>query len=153
MSRCLSDEALERSAAELADEGERAHLATCVACASRKRRLTAELEQITLTLVSGRMPRDHRPRTARRLAMIAAASAIAAAAILWVEVTAWRVVQRMPDVAQAEQMAALADVSTTLFSLDGEPARVRDDDAVPALQPDDDVEWLDGDRVESGGAS
>ena len=89
---------------------------------------------------------------ARRWAAIAAASAIAAGTILWVEVAAWRVVQRMPDAAQAEQMAALSDVSTTLFSLDGEPARVQEDDAVPALQIDDD-EGLDGDHAESGGAS
>jgi len=59
----------------------------------------------------------------------------------------------LPDAAQAEQIAALADVSTTLFSLDGEPARVHEDDAVPALQVDDDDEGLDEDHAESGGAS
>ena len=153
MSRCLSDEALERAAAELADDHERAHLAMCVACASRRRRLSADLAQITLTLVSTPVPRVDRRRGARRWTAIAAAAAIAAGTILWVEVAAWRVVQRMPDAAQAEQMAALADVSATLFSLDGEPARVGEDDVVPALQVDDEDEGLDEDRVESGGAS
>jgi hypothetical protein len=153
MSRCLSEEALERVAAELADDDERAHLATCMACAARRRRLTADLAQITLTLASAPVPRVDRRRAARRWAAIAAASAIAAGTILWVEVAAWRVVQRMPDAGQAEQMAALADVSTTLFSLDGEPARIHEDDAVPGLQVDDDDDGLDEDRVESGEAS
>jgi len=153
VSRCLSEEALERAAAELADDNERAHLAMCVACAARRRRLTADLAQITLTLASAPVPRVDRRRAARRWAAIATASAIAAGTILWVEVVAWRVVHRMPDAAQAEQIAALADVSTTLFSLDGEPARVHEDDAVPALQVDDDDEGLDEDHAESGGAS
>jgi hypothetical protein len=154
VSRCLSEEALERAAAELATDAERAHLATCVTCAARRRRLTTDLAQITLTLVGSPMPRVDRRRTMRRWAAIASASALAAGMILWIEVAAWRVVQRIPDAAQAEQMAALSDVSTTLFSLDGEPARVHEDDAVPALQADDDDDdTLDGSQVEPGGTS
>jgi hypothetical protein len=138
MSRgCLSETALERVAAELGTDAERAHVATCMTCASRRRRLSAELAQITLTLAIAPLPAvDHR-RTARRWAAIATAAAIAAGTILGVEVAAWRVVQRMPDAAQAEQMAALSDLSTSLFS----------------IQPDDDDETTDEDDLAAGGES
>ena len=39
MSRCLSDDALERLEAELASVAERAHLAGCAACTARHRRI------------------------------------------------------------------------------------------------------------------
>jgi hypothetical protein len=153
MSHCLSEQALERAAAELATDAERAHLATCVSCAARRRRLATDLAQIALTLVATPLARVDRRRALRRWAAIASASAIAAGMILWLEVTAWRVVQRIPDAAQAEQMAALSDLSATLFSLDGEPARVQEDELLPALQADEDDDTLGGNRVEPGGAS
>jgi hypothetical protein len=153
MSRgCLSEAALERLAADLGSDAERAHVATCMTCASRRRRLSAELAQLTLTLAIAPLPAvDHR-RAARRWAGVAAAAAIAVGTILGVEIAAWRVVQRMPDAAQAEQMAALADLSTSLFSLDGDPPRVREVEAAPALQLDDD-ETTDEDDLAVGGES
>ncbi len=154
MSRCLSDDALTRVAAELASQEERAHLAACATCAARRHRLDADLTQITLTLAATAEPRVRRVPARRRWAAIAAASALAAGTLLWIEVTAWRVVHRLPDAAQAEEMAALSDLSTTLFSIDGEPARVLDVDAVPALQQDDDDDGaLDQDRSDSGGST
>jgi hypothetical protein len=153
MTQCLSDEALTRALAGLASDAERAHLAVCAACLARRQHADADLAQITLTLATTPEPAARRARAPRRWMAIAAASAVAAVALLWIEVTAWRVVHRLPDTAQAEEMAALADVSTTLFSVDGEPARARDVDAMPTLQLDDDDEALDQDPVDAGGPS
>ena len=77
MSRCLSDDALERDLAELASVAERAHLAGCAACATRHRRIRGELALITGVLRDTPEPRT-RPAPVRRRRWMPATVALAA---------------------------------------------------------------------------
>ena len=124
MSRCLSDEALMRVVAELATPAEGAHLAACPACGTRRSRLEGELDGIRQVLVTTPEPRRlAAPSRRRSIAAVAALSAVAVGALLWIEATVWKTLQPAPDAARAEQIASvLADVSAALFSVDGEPA-------------------------------
>ena len=124
MTRCLSDEALERVEAELASGAELAHLAGCAACAARHRRIRGELALITGVLRDTAEPRT-RPVVTRRRWMPATVglAAIAAAVLIWVEVAVWRAVTPVPPTMQPHEVAAiLADVSAALFSVSGDPA-------------------------------
>lgn len=125
MSRCLSDEALERVEAELASVAERAHLAGCAACAARHRRIRGELALITGVLRDTAEPRT-RPVAARRRRWMPATvglAAVAAALLISVEVAVWRAVTPVPPTMQPHEVAAiLADVSAALFSVSGDPA-------------------------------
>ena len=124
MSRCLSDEALMRVVAELATPAEGAHLAACPACGTRRSRLEGELDGIRQVLVTTPEPRRlAAPSRRRSIAAVAALSAVAVGALLWIEASVWKTLQPAPDAARAEQIASvLADVSAALFSVDGEPA-------------------------------
>ena len=124
MTRCLSDDALERVEAELASVAERAHLAGCAACAARHRQIRGELALITGVLRDTPEPRT-RPAPARRVRWMPATvglAAVAAALLIWVEVAVWRAVTPVPPTMQAQEVAAiLADVSAALFSVSGDP--------------------------------
>ena len=152
MSRCLSDNTLLRVAAELGTPAQHSHLTTCATCAMRYRRFSGELGMIRQVLVTTDEPhRCAAPNRLRTVAGVAALSAIAVAALLWIEVTAWKVFQPAQDVVSAEQIeTTLADVTAALFSVEGEPTRVvseslieaalvRDADASPEC---DDQLWL-----------
>jgi hypothetical protein len=124
MTRCLSDDALERVEAELASVAERAHLAGCAACAARHRQIRGELAVITGVLRDTPEP-GTRPAPARRVRWMPATmglAAVAAALLIWVEVAVWRAVTPVPPTMQAQEVAAiLADVSAALFSVSGDP--------------------------------
>jgi hypothetical protein len=124
MTRCLSDDALERVEAELASVAERAHLAGCAACAARHRQIRGELALITGVLRDTPEP-GTRPAPARRVRWLPATvglAAVAAALLIWVEVAVWRAVTPVPPTMQAQEVAAiLADVSAALFSVSGDP--------------------------------
>jgi hypothetical protein len=124
MTRCLSDDALERVEAELASVAERAHLAGCAACAARHRQIRGELALITGVLRDTPEP-GTRPASARRVRWMPATvglAAVAAALLIWVEVAVWRAVTPVPPTMQAQEVAAiLADVSAALFSVSGDP--------------------------------
>ncbi len=139
MSRCLGEEALMRVVADLATADERAHLAACAACAARHRRVLGELDTVARVLVAGPVARPRRAPAVRRWTVVAALSAVAAGALVWTEVVAWRTIQPAQDPARAQQLAAaLAEVSSVLFSVDGEPSRALASSPVPGLEPDDD---------------
>ena len=124
MSRCLSDDALERVETELASVAERAHLAGCAACAVRHRRLRGELALITGVLRDTPEPRPRPVPAGRRGWMPATVglAAVAAALLIWVEVAVWRAVTPVPPAMQPHEVAAiLADVSAALFSVSGDP--------------------------------
>jgi hypothetical protein len=124
VSRCLSDDALERHLAELTSVAERAHLAGCAACAARHRRMRSELALITTVLRDTPEPRT-RPAPVRRprwMPATVALGAVAAALLIWVEVAVWRAVTPVPPTMQPHEVAAiLADVSAALFSVSGDP--------------------------------
>jgi len=136
VSRCLSDEALERVEAELASVAERAHLAGCAACAGRHRRIRGELALITGVLRDTPEPRT-RPAPSRRprwMPATVALAAVAAALLIWVEVAVWRAVTPVPPTMQPHEVAAiLADVSAALFSVSGDPSAVTAEDSALSL--------------------
>jgi len=139
MSPCLSDDRLTRVVAELGTNAELAHLATCVTCTGRYRRLTGEVDLIRRVLLTTAEPQRRAVRSRwGSVAAVAALSAAGVAALFWIEITAWRAIQPASDLAQAEQMSAtLADVTAALFSVDGEPqVALADSPAVVALEQD-----------------
>ena len=125
MSRCLSDNALARVTAELGTTSQQSHLTSCARCALRHHRLRSGLSTIRQVLRTTDEPRRREaPSRLRRVAGVAALSAVAVAALLLIELTAWKALQPEPDMASAEQIeTALADVTAALFSVEGEPAR------------------------------
>lgn len=135
MSRCLSDDAVLRVASELGTPAQHSHLTSCASCAMRYRRWSGELGMIRQVLVTTEEPRRLAVRSRlRTVAGVAALSAAAVAALLWIEVTAWKGFQSEPDVASAEQIeTTLADVAAALFSVEGEPARVVSDSQIEAV--------------------
>jgi hypothetical protein len=147
MSRCLSDAALARVMAELGTPDERAHLATCVTCTGRYRGLTHDMDVIRHVLATTPEPAARAVPQARRwVPIVAALSAVAVAALLWIEVSVWRAVQPAPPAPEPVTLA-LADVSAALFSVSGEPARVQS--PLQELEQDDETniacdgpEWL-----------
>jgi len=134
MSRCLSDKMLLRVVAELGTPAQHSHLTTCAMCAMRHRRFSGELGMIRQVLVATDEPRWRAvPSRLRTVAGMAALSAVAVAALLWIEVTAWKALQPAPDVASAEQIeTTLADVTAALFSVEGEPTRVDSETQIEA---------------------
>lgn len=141
MTRCLSDETLTRVVAELGTEAELAHLATCAACAARHRRVTGEVDMIRQVLVSTTEPRRRAvPSRWRSVAAVAALSAVAVGALVWIEVAAWKTIQPTTDLAQEQMSAALTDVTAALFSVDGEPRLALAESPVAALEQDGDAE-------------
>lgn len=139
MKRCLSQAAQARVLTDLASNEERAHVAGCSACAAHQQRLASQMGLVARALSARPELAARQPSRTRRGLMIGAASAVAVVAIMWFEVVAWRVVQRLPDAAQAEQLAALADMSATLFSLRGEPTGAQAGDPTTSLRPIEDA--------------
>lgn len=137
MSRCLSDDALERVEAELAAVVERAHLAGCAACAARHRRIRDDLALIAGVLRDTPEPRT-RPAPARRRRWMPATIGLAAGAaalLIWVEVAVWRAVTPVPPTMQPHEVAAiLADVSAALFSVSGDPPAAPTEDSAVSLE-------------------
>ena len=135
LSRCLSDDALLRVASELGTPAQHSHLTSCASCAMRYRRWSGQLGLIRQVLVTTEEPRRPAVRSRlRTVAGVAALSAAAVAALLWIEVTAWKAFQPEPDVASAEQLeTTLADVTAALFSVEGEPARVVSDSQIEVV--------------------
>lgn len=125
MSPCLSDDALTRVHADLGSIAERAHLAACTACTARSRRMRGDLDLIAAVLRDTPEPvtRSAPVRAPRRwLPAAVGLSAAAAMLLVWVEVAVWRAVTPVPPSMQPQEVAAiLSDVSTSLFSLSGDP--------------------------------
>ena len=123
MTECLSDRALTRVLAELGTRDERAHLAACVACATRFGRLQGEMAEIVEVLSGTPEPRLRvRQGAGRWVATGAALAAVAVAALFWIETGSRTRVRPASD--ETRQVAvALADISSALFSVDGEPRR------------------------------
>src|SRR5262249_24567256 len=92
--RCLSDDALLRVASELGTRVQHSHLTSCASCAMRYRRWSGELGMIRQVLVTTDEPRRFAvPSRLRTVAGVAALSAAAVAALLCIEVTAWKAFQ------------------------------------------------------------
>lgn len=123
MSRCLSEDALTRAHVELASAAERAHLAGCVACSDRYRRLHRELEMVTSMLRDSPEPHPRLPASPRRFMPAALGlSAAALALLIWVEVAVWRAATPPATMQPQEVAAILSDVSASLFSVSGDPS-------------------------------
>ena len=135
MSRCLSEKMLLRVAAELGTPAQHSHLMTCATCAMRYRRFSGELGTIRQVLLTTDEPRWRTvPSRLRTVAGVTTLAAVAVAALLWIEVTAWKALQPAPEVASAEQIeTTLADVTAALFSVEGEPTRVSPESQVEAV--------------------
>ena len=158
----LSERALVHVEAGLGAPVERRHLESCLHCARRLQTLGRDLSLIARTLEATREPR-RRPAPAFRrwIPFAAAATSMALAALLWVEVAVWRAVTYVPPTMQAEEARAmLAQVSASLFSLGGDArAAEASTGAVDSFVVDDEeqdrecvgTEWLV--RSGCGGAS
>jgi hypothetical protein len=136
MSSCLSDRALMRVLAELGTLAEDAHLAACALCAARYCRLRGEMDMIRHVLVT--TPEPSAPAVAAprwRVPGLAALSAVVlVSALLWIEVAVWKTIESTSDPEPGQQLAdVLANVSSALLSVDGEPASVRASSLLTAL--------------------
>jgi len=121
MKRCLTDRALTRVLAELGKPDEHAHLATCLTCASRYRRLQDEMTEIADVLAAAPRPRVRTIPASRR--WIAAAAAVAAVvAGAWLS---WETGSPVPPGSHRDPhvTTAMADITSVLFSVDGDPRR------------------------------
>jgi anti-sigma factor RsiW len=143
---CLTERALVRVLADLGTVAERAHLATCPACAARCRRMTDELDTIRQVLAARAEPVAASAAPGRRSRWLPAAAmvtALLAGGLVWMEVALWKGVlpPKAPSVteeAESEQVTqALASLSAALFSVSGEPTEARADAVALSLQPDD----------------
>jgi hypothetical protein len=153
MSRCLSDEALMRVLADLGTETDLSHLASCATCAARRRKVSGEVDRIRQVLLTTPEPLRRTARRPRRaIVAVAGLTAVAVSALLWIEVAVWKTIQPSPDLTGVEQVeATLADVTASLFSVDGEPAPAFAESVVTTgLEQDSDTgtgcdepQWLD----------
>ena len=134
--RCLSDAALERLVADLATAEERAHLAGCLTCTGRHRRIVDDLGAVARVLMTERPAPRARAATRRRWAV--AALVTAAAAVLWTGAGQWWPGRALRATPPQQVAVALADISSVLFSVDGEPDRVRSESPISSLLTDDD---------------
>ena len=143
MSRCLPERRLVHLQAGLGDPREQAHVEACPACAGRLDALTRDLDVVTAVLARGPMPHTRPVPSLRRwLPAAVGASALALAALLWVEVAVWRAITDVPPAMRPEEASAmLTEVSLALFSLRGyAPAPVD----TPEDQADEDTSVCDG---------
>ena len=143
MSRCLPDRSLTQLQAGLGSDAEHAHVESCPGCAKRLRALARDLAVITRVLATTAEPPTRTVRTARRwLPAAVGASALAVAALLWVEGAVWRAVTFVPPTMRAEEAAAiLTEVSAALFSIPGyTTARAEADELVTGLESEEDAE-------------
>ena len=120
MRRCPTDRALTRVLAELGTADEHAHLATCLPCAARYRRLQNEMREIADVLAATPEPRQ--PMIPASGRWLAAAALAAVAAGVWLS---WETGSLVPPGLPRDRQArtAMADITTVLFSVDGEPRR------------------------------
>jgi ferric-dicitrate binding protein FerR (iron transport regulator) len=132
---CLSDRAIERAVAGLASVEQRAHLGACLMCAARHRRVASDLRALARVLATGAAPRPRR-RPARWGVAAAAGCALAAAALLSLHPGAWPGREASRDAGQQQVAMALADISSALFSLHGEPGAADDDEALAVCRAD-----------------
>ena len=121
MKRCLTDRALTRLLAELGKPDERAHLAVCAPCTARYRRLESEMAEVAYVLAATPWPRVRTmPATGRWIAAAAALAAVVAGA--WFSMETGSRIQVPPLSPRDPQVAtAMADITSSLFSVDGEP--------------------------------
>jgi hypothetical protein len=121
MKRCLTDRALTRLLAELDKPDERAHLAACALCTARYRRLESEMAEVAEVLATTPWPRVRTmPASGRWIAAAAALAAVVAG--LWFSMETGSRIQVPPSSPRESQaMAAMADINSALFSVDGEP--------------------------------
>ena len=135
MSGCLSDEALERGQVELGTVAERAHLTGCAGCTGRYRRMGRQLMVVTDVLRDTTEPVRRAVPLLRRRWMPATVglSAAAVALLMWVEVAVWRAVTPPPTMQPLEVAAILADVSASLFSVNGDPSQAGAEESAPSL--------------------
>ena len=121
MKRCLTDRALTRLLAELGKPDERAHLAVCAPCTARYRRLESEMGEVAYVLAATPWPRVRTmPTTGRWIAAAAALAAVVAGA--WFSMETGSRIHVPPWSARDPQVAtAMADITSALFSVDGEP--------------------------------
>jgi hypothetical protein len=143
MSRCLSDKAVTQVQASQGGGAEHAHVQSCPGCAQRLRALARDLAVISRVLATTAEPATRTLRTARRwLPAAVGASALAVAALLWIEVAVWRAMTFVPPRMQPEEAAAiLTEVSAALFSVRGyTTTRAEADELVPRLESEEDAE-------------
>jgi hypothetical protein len=121
MKRCLTDRALTRLLAELGKPDERAHLAVCALCAARYRRLESEMAEVAHVLAATPWPHVRTmPATGQWIAAAAALAAVVAG--VWFSMETGSRIQVPPSSPRDPQVAAaMADINSALFSLDGEP--------------------------------
>jgi hypothetical protein len=141
----LSERALVHAQAALGKDADRRHLESCLACARRLQALARDLSVISRTLGETAEPQPRpAPAFRRWIPAAAAATAMALAALLWIEVAVWRAVTYGPPTMRPEEARAmLTQVSAELFSLRGD---------APAAEANTDAdEWLAAGDVDSGG--
>jgi hypothetical protein len=137
--RHLSERDLVHAQAGLGEPADRRHLESCLGCARRLQALGRDLAVITRTLGEA----EPRPRPApafrRWVPAAAAASAMALAALLWIDVAVWRAVSHVPPTMRPEESRAmLALVSAALFSLGGDAAAASTDPVESLVMSDED---------------
>lgn len=147
MSRCLSERRLVHLQAGFGDPSEGAHVEACPACAERLDALTSDLDVLTEVLAREPIPHTRPiPSMRRWLPAAAGAGALAFAALLWVEVVAWRAITYVPPSMRAEEASAmLTEVSLALFSLRGYapvPAEASTEPADEDTSVCDGADWL-----------
>ncbi|MBI2197636.1 MAG: hypothetical protein HYU42_03415 [Candidatus Rokubacteria bacterium] len=143
MTRCLPDKSLTQVQAGLGSEAEHAHVQSCPGCAQRLSALARDLAVISRVLATTAEPATRTVRTARRwLPAAVGASALAVAALLWIEVAVWRAMTFVPPTMRSEEAAAiLTEVSAALFSVRGyTTTRAEADELVPRLESEEDAE-------------
>ena len=143
MTRCLPDKSLTQVQAGLGSEAEQAHVQSCPGCAQRLSALARDLAVISRVLATTAEPATRTLRTARRwLPAAVGASALAVAALLWIEVAVWRAMTFVPPTMRSEEAAAiLTEVSAALFSVRGyTTTRAEADELVPRLESEEDAE-------------
>lgn len=147
MSRCLSDRTLMRLVAGGGFAGQRAHLTGCPRCASRHRLLVLDLAAIKDVLLNTDPPAARGRARHRAWVPTLAAAVVAVAVLVWLEVSVWRAVTPA-SLPPEEVTAALAEISTTMFSTSG-PSPAGMDERLPELSlTDDPATWCDdGDPV------
>lgn len=134
--------------AELGTPEERAHLDGCAACGARYRVVQADVQAFARALAVGDPPAVRAARRAWRWPVAAALATAAAAALLWVTVGV-----RAPardEARQGQAAVALAEISSALFSVEGDPVRIASDG--PAGSPEADAssacgEWWHDDGL------
>jgi hypothetical protein len=153
MMRCLSDTSLERLLADLGTADERAHLAACPACAARYQSMLADLATVARVLVTADPPAARPARPFRTWPSVAALAAVAAGVLLWLVPGLLTPDPPVREEAHHGQVAVtLADISSSLFSVDGEPEPVPARSPMTSLSSDDDAGAACGDWWRQDGA-